>query len=974
MLWPSLLWGQARIGTYERQAGNIVLPPPEAWRFAQYGNDRPDLYTGAMKTSVPVYFYKDKDFDLPITLDYASNGYKPNEQSGSVGMGWYLNAGGCINREVNGIPDETIVTEGPHHDYRKIYGFFRRTSSPPTFSELSNDLLAYGENNIMLFPYTVFKGNDEKIETFPDTFTFAFCGYYGKFCIVDGQARVFASNYPEGDFTISTHIRTDSDREDSVYLDGFTVNTGNGYTYVFGSDKNLQKHSRKNVALYVTDYGVKSSPKLNWPLTKIIAPGGRYVNFNYSEPVLCGIRRAAAVSYPRPWVLRSDSISGGYFIDLEGYNFVLDENPYYVSTIHSIDIDGKTRIDFLYTDSPKEKADTKGTDGIIELTTVPQLDRVVVKDASGPGSPVIKRTVRLSYKYGMQNPQRFLTGISEDGMGDYTMEYHNIDTEKLPYHGVTSIDIWGYNGFGWSYSLERPVGQTSNLNGTMLGMLETITYPTGGSTEIEYEKNDYAHAVAHNSGVGKGQTAKMFPFVVPCEKQQTGGVRVRKITDSDAAGRKYEREYVYESGGVSTGLQIYPQREMYNIVAGNAAPSIVVPPAEDVYNKFTCTSTLNNYFFDKTHIEYASVTEKHPDGSATVYHFSNMLDTPDIPVESNSTIHELNSLYNAEYYRASSSVSSQRGRLTGTDYLDASGKRLRSIINHYDKGDELGYIAAYTLSDKEIYVIKYFIDDYPLDRVTDRRYLGSDSVETVTRYTYNESGQLRSSTVTDAADKRYVTDYRYPSDTPKDPMCLQMSLYNARALPVRIRESLVRSCGDTLLLRGVKNEYGRSPRGNMRLLANKTTNLPEPVSRPGFDYDDLLENRTKYAYTAYGEVLSVTGRSDDTVYYIWGYGGMYPVAEIKGAALSDILSVEGLEKIETQPLPGGLNPNQAKILRSLPGAMTTVYDYTVPFGVSTVTDPSGRMTYYHYDGFGRLEMIQDDKGRPTEEYRFNIRH
>lgn len=160
----------------------------------------------------------------------------------------------------------------------------------------------------------------------------------------------------------------------------------------------------------------------------------------------------------------------------------------------------------------------------------------------------------------------------------------------------------------------------------------------------------------------------------------------------------------------------------------------------------------------------------------------------------------------------------------------------------------------------------------------------------------------------------------------------------------------------------------------MRLLANKTTNLTEPVSRPGFDYDDLLENRTRYAYTTYGEVLSVTGRSDDTVYYIWGYGGMYPVAEIKGAALSDILAVEGLEKIETQPLPGGLNPDQAKALRSLSGAMTTVYDYTVPFGVSSVTDPFGRMTYYRYDDFGRLEMIQDDKGRPTEEYRYNIRH
>lgn len=44
---------------------------------------------------------------IPISMTYLGSGVRPDQHPGWVGLGWNLNAGGCISRIVNGLPDET---------------------------------------------------------------------------------------------------------------------------------------------------------------------------------------------------------------------------------------------------------------------------------------------------------------------------------------------------------------------------------------------------------------------------------------------------------------------------------------------------------------------------------------------------------------------------------------------------------------------------------------------------------------------------------------------------------------------------------------------------------------------------------------------------------------------------------------------------------------------------------------------------
>ena len=78
---------------------------PQTWSEMKLGGATPNLYTGTVSVSVPVYTYEDPDFTIPVALGYGSNGYTPNVPANYVGLGWSIHAGGQIVQEVRGITD-----------------------------------------------------------------------------------------------------------------------------------------------------------------------------------------------------------------------------------------------------------------------------------------------------------------------------------------------------------------------------------------------------------------------------------------------------------------------------------------------------------------------------------------------------------------------------------------------------------------------------------------------------------------------------------------------------------------------------------------------------------------------------------------------------------------------------------------------------------------------------------------------------
>jgi hypothetical protein len=84
-----------------------ILPPsPTAFSLGQFGNLAPNLVNGAVSATIPIYTFNSGKLELPISLNYISNGIKVDQTASWVGLGWNLAAGGLITRVIMDEPDE----------------------------------------------------------------------------------------------------------------------------------------------------------------------------------------------------------------------------------------------------------------------------------------------------------------------------------------------------------------------------------------------------------------------------------------------------------------------------------------------------------------------------------------------------------------------------------------------------------------------------------------------------------------------------------------------------------------------------------------------------------------------------------------------------------------------------------------------------------------------------------------------------
>lgn len=225
-----------------------ITPSVETWKMTRHGGLSPSLYTGAMQWSLPLYVYKDYDFELPVSLAYSYDGFRPGESSGSVGLGWTLNVGGVITREVRGLRDECLkqvengtYLYGYYYAWKKSLGtsgapkeFLRKellyfnnmTPEDMSFIELLRDDLP---NDIIVSRPTAY---NEKYETEPDIFRLNFCGHSGEFRFGEnGRIDIFCTDEPECDFKIEVGEVMGPDCETF----NFKITTSDGFVYSFGT-------------------------------------------------------------------------------------------------------------------------------------------------------------------------------------------------------------------------------------------------------------------------------------------------------------------------------------------------------------------------------------------------------------------------------------------------------------------------------------------------------------------------------------------------------------------------------------------------------------------------------------------------------------------------------------------------------------------------------------------------------------------
>ena len=263
---------------------DISLPQTDAWNFVKQGEVSPSMYTGTINLSVPIYEYKDKDFTIPITATYSSNGNTPNQIAGILGPGWNLELGGCITIETNGIPDygENVKHVQGFYTVHKNNPF---TSHQPSkwwrfmFSLFDNGS-GTGAPEILWVPGTIPTQNHAgELDAQPDIFHFRVPGHSGKFHL-GFHGDVIFYDTPLNPLGYRLQIDTvpiSNQPYDFSKFHEIILTTPDGYRYIFDGNPeypnvDIAKSGERSIYDIVTA----------WHLTRMEAPDGRWASFQYS--------------------------------------------------------------------------------------------------------------------------------------------------------------------------------------------------------------------------------------------------------------------------------------------------------------------------------------------------------------------------------------------------------------------------------------------------------------------------------------------------------------------------------------------------------------------------------------------------------------------------------------------------------------------------------------------------------------------
>lgn len=968
--------------TMEKIGTEITIPNSQTYNFIKYGNVGASLYTGTVNYSVPVYTYKDKDFEIPISLDYASNGFLPNQRAGDVGLDWVLNIGGVITREIRGIPDEQ------EYQYNDVRIGFRRIF----FDNISiTDLTEHGlKNQKDTFSLSFFTNtsniNDRSIcatansrtdccETTPDIYHFNFMGYQGSFHLwFDNKIILYNTNTKE-----SLKIKLYENGPSNM---NFTITTGSGYIYSFiASDYSQERR--------LDSESVEHESK-SWKLTTITAPNGRTVTFQYGNYVFGN----------RGFLYQYQPASTYTYLNLSAPNSsaLVHESPMpFVQSglrtwpITKVYISNGPTIWFEYKSTEGEKRIVPPNAQMTENVTKssPKLEKIYTLN----GSDTLSRckliyktsTINPSYNNGLRNSVYFLGSIDIKGEGKYEFEYNHRELGGFPCLGTYSVDHWGYyNGANNGTNIINFLNQITydNSNHTefintnirnsdttyaAMGLLKKVTYPTGGYSLLEYQPHSYSKKVVRNS------TNEYIPALANLQSNyyDVGGLRIYSVSDYNTDNTiRNKRKYIYEVDGLSTGTLLNSPR--YGV--SYSANYMNYPKI------FKYISLYDVYSYNRTHIEYRKVIEQLNDTSKVEYDFTNYEDFPDlcnlfdtshIPLPTGDYLYPINS--GANYVRniltPMSSEQAMRGKLKLKTIKSSSGSILRQETLNYSHFDEFIYNIPTAVGEDIRWVgIKDFNSIQTTSIQTD--YSSGGNISTLKKLGYNSKGQISRISTLDSKGDSLITKYTYVTDLPSYQITsgsVYKAMLDSNVISYPLKEELyLKKPGySEVLLSGKQYTYVNPVSSNKRIVKIAKVELYDKANSSWY---------TDIEYTQFdnkGNVLESKDKNGLYSCYVWGYNGLYLVAKVEGElSLNNLKSaISGLSNISTSPLTGAMISGAQNTLKtSWPSVKMTVFEY-IPFvGLSKIIDPSGKVTEYQYNASGKLKGIKDGNNQLHNEY------
>ncbi len=497
-------FGQIVDDSFDPAAESVRLAPtptsPEAQAFTKYGNTPVNMYTGTPNIQIPIYTHKGRELDLPISLTYDASGIKVEQIATNVGLGWNLNVGGRVTRLTNGMPDDFSLTSHTYGPYKSFWDNEVKTgitdyadlSPSPTFDE---------QQDVIDYLYFLKKCNDNEYDAQPDYFSFNALGNSDMIVIdVTSKTPTTLDNH-----RIKVSI-TKAAGGANTPITKWVVTTDDGTIYTFEEAEVTQDTNYNDIGPN-TLYGFKKEFNSSWLLTKIESPNSKDIyEFTYTDlgfwtsnslassitgvtnAINCPVGGTSATTTMgfnaseysiKQKVLNEISHNGKRIVDVnllaERWDMTVDSA---IENINIYDQDtGNTTSDlyksyeFVYdyfrTSYAKIPPYNSGNIPFVENVRL-KLNQIDIKDSN---SALVK-----DYQFEYIDP--FTISSTSSNSQDYYGYYNGISNSVLY---PTSSDPCVPNGDG--------ANRNSNFNSTKKGLLNKITYPTGGHTEFDYEAN-----------------------------------------------------------------------------------------------------------------------------------------------------------------------------------------------------------------------------------------------------------------------------------------------------------------------------------------------------------------------------------------------------------------------------------------------------------------------------------------------------
>ena len=450
-----------------------------------------------------------------------------------------------------------------------------------------------------------------------------------------------------------------------------------------------------------------------------------------------------------------------------------------------------------------------------------------------------------------------------------------------------------------------------------------------------------------------------------------GGLRVKEITNYDTDGRFLKKKsFTYtipDSPNKSSGYitnTVSPLLRKYSYHRYKV--TIPTPTTLDA-----CFDILNATFFcydspisgiSANNISYQYVQVQNLDSANN---------------DNNGSIeYEFRKALDFEVYDELLSKSDQRGQLLKESVYDKDNILLKETSNYYSEHPHVNYNSmgfkmrrAFTHDIKKSLCNRHDFDlstmyvpyNYTYnslwikkDSTIVRDFFANNSVISKAEYSYNDLATcLPTGIVSKSSDgKPTKTNIIYP---------LQMT----KSIPFDTKEEYI----DNKLMYKTVNKYTAA---DFLPLKRYQLFLDSVLVQRGENGN--LQTELKLKYDKQNNVLEQAFRSNNIVTsYLWSYKNQYPIAKIENATFEQVKAALGYNDNQIEELSVSLAPNTETIenlLRTnLPNALITTYTYKSLVGVSTITDPRGIVTYYEYDGLGRLKEVYYNENNDTGKKR-----